>query len=96
MGEVRSVQRRLANDAHLLDAAEEDVGRREQGEVGMVVLVVVPTEERREPAAGVKLAGETARVVGLVLQRLELRLAESVVVGDVRAAEAPLDSEGRQ
>ena len=49
MGEVRSVERRLADDAHLLDAAEEDVGRREQGEVGVVVRVVVPAEERREP-----------------------------------------------
>src|SRR5665811_1274805 len=96
MGEVRGVQRRLADDAYLLDATEEDVGWREQGEIGVVVGVIVPAEERREPAAGMQLAGETARVVGLVLQRLELRLAEGVVVGHVRAAEAPLDSKRRQ
>ncbi len=62
----------LADDAYLLDAIEEDVGRGEQGEVGVVVGVIVPAEERREPAAGVQLAGEAARIVGLVLQRLEL------------------------
>ena len=96
MGGVRGVERGLADDAHLLDAAEEDVGRGEQGEVGVVVLVVVPAEEGREPAACVKLAGEATRVVRLVLQGLELRLAEGVVVGDVRAAEAPLDAKRRQ
>ena len=43
-----------------------------------------------------QFAGETARVVGSVLQRLELGLAEGVVVGHVGAAEAPLDSQRRQ
>lgn len=46
----------------------------------MVVGVIAPAEERRERAAGVQLADETAWVVGLILQRLELRLAEGVVV----------------
>src|SRR3954469_13240478 len=43
-----------------------------------------------------QLAGEAARVVGLVLQRFELGLAEGVVVGHVRAAEASLNSTRRQ
>jgi len=60
-----------------------DVGRREQGEVGVVVRVVVPAEERREPAAGVQFAGEAARVVGLVLQRLD---CDSLKLGHRRRA----------
>ena len=56
-----------------VDASEEDVGGREERKVGVVVLVVVPAEEWREPAARVELAGEATGVVGLVLQGLELR-----------------------
>ena len=41
VGEVRGIQRRLSDDAYLLYATEEDVGRREQGEVGVVVGVIV-------------------------------------------------------
>src|SRR6202142_1126473 len=91
---VRGVQRLLADDAHLLDPTEEDVGGGEKRESRVVVLVVVPPKERLEPAAGVQLASEPPRVVGLVLQGLELRLAERVVVRHVRAAEAALDTEG--
>ena len=49
------------------------------------MLVVVPAEKRLEPTTRVKQSGEEARVVGLVFERLELRFAKSVVVGDVRA-----------
>jgi hypothetical protein len=68
---VGSVQRRLPKDAHLLDTTEENVSRREQREVRVVVLVVVPPEEGLEPAAGVQLPTEAAGVVGLVLEGLE-------------------------
>ena len=42
---VRGIQRRLSYDAHLLDTAEEDIGRGEEREVRVVVRIVVPTEE---------------------------------------------------
>jgi hypothetical protein len=37
----------------------------------MLMVVVVPREERLKPTARVQHAGEQARVVGLVLQRLD-------------------------
>ena len=43
------------------------------------MLVVVPAEKGLEPTARVKQSGEESRVVRLVLERLELRLAEWVV-----------------
>jgi hypothetical protein len=44
----------------------------------------------------VEQAREEAGIVGLVLEGLEPRLAERVVVGDVRAAEALVDAERGQ
>src|SRR4051794_21349507 len=57
------------------------------------MLVIVPAEKGLEPTTRVKQGGEEARVVWLVLERLELRLTEGVVVRDVRSAEALVDSE---
>jgi len=88
---VSGIQRRLSCDAHLLDTAEEDIGRGEEREVRVVVRVVVPPEEWFEPAAGVQVPGEAPGVVRLVLQSLELRFTERVVVRDMWAAETPLD-----
>lgn len=65
----------------------EDVGGSEEGEAAVVVIVVVPPEEVLALAAGVQRPLEAARVVGLVIERLELALAEGVVVGDAGAAE---------
>ncbi len=62
----------------------------------MLMLVVVPAEEELEPATRVQHAREDARVVGLVLERLELRLAEGVVVGHVGSTEAMVDAERGQ
>ncbi len=49
----------------------------------MVVLVVVPGEERAADLAGVLERAEAVGEVGAVLEGLELRLRERVVVGDV-------------
>jgi len=59
----------------------------------MMMLVVVPTEKGLEPTARVKQSGEESRIVHLVFERLELRLAERVVIAEVRAAEALIDPE---
>jgi hypothetical protein len=48
---VRGVERRLAHGAHFLDASVEDIGRREECEAGVMVLVVVPAEELLQPPA---------------------------------------------
>ena len=47
---VRRVERRLAHGVHRRHAAEEHLGWREEREAGMLVLVVVPAEERAEPS----------------------------------------------
>ena len=75
----------LSDGADVLDAAVEDVGGREEGERGVVVLLVVPAEEVLQVAACMELGLESSGVVGLVLERLELCLAEGVVVRE-RAA----------
>lgn len=53
-------------------------------------------DRRRPPrvrAPRVEQAGDAARVVGLVLERLELGLAEGVVVGPVLVTDALADAE---
>ena len=65
-----------------------DVGGGVKAEPGVAMLVVVPTEEDLAvPPSGFD-RGEPVGEVGPVLQRLELRLAERVVVGDVRVGNA--------
>lgn len=84
---VPGVEGGLAHAVHVGDAAEEHLRGREQREPGVLMVVVVPREEGVEPAACVEYARESARVVGLVLEGFEMRLAEGVVVGDVRSTE---------
>lgn len=64
----------------------EDVGGCEERQARVMVLVVVPAKKVLQPRPGIELTGEASRVVRLVLERLKLRFAESVVVGDVGAA----------
>ena len=54
MDAVGGIERELAHGAHRIDATEEDVGRGEEGEAGVVMLVVVPAEEAGQPAATVE------------------------------------------
>ena len=90
---VRGVECGLACRRDLGDAAVEDVGRGEQGQARVVMVVVVPAEEVAEPGAAMERRVEAAGVVGLVLEGLELGLAVRVVVGDARAAKAARGAE---
>ena len=58
---------------------------REQADAAVMVLGVVPGKEALEKAACILDRAEARREVRAVLQRLELRLRERVVVGDVGA-----------
>lgn len=81
---VGGVEHALAGIEYGAGAAEVDVGRREESERLVMVLVVIPLEEGTVVRDGRADVVETAREVGTVLERLELRLGERVVVGDVR------------
>src|SRR5207244_11009089 len=67
--------------------------RREQPEPDVMMLVVVPGEEVAAEAAPVFERTETVREAGPVLEGLELRLGEWVVVRDVRPRVALGDAE---
>jgi len=71
-----------------LSATEVHVCGREQRDAAVVVLVVVPREESTAMNASMLDVREMRRKVRAVLERLELRLAEGVVVGDVGPREA--------
>ena len=58
------------------------------------MLVVVPTDELLHPGAAMFATSEAFGIVRLVLERLELCLAEGVVIGDVGATEAASDTQG--
>src|SRR5436190_23673113 len=93
MRAVRDVEGGLTYGSNLGDAAVEDIGRCEQGEPCVMVVVVVPGEEVAEPRTPVEKASEAARVVGLVLHGLEAGLREWVVVGHAWTAEAARGAE---
>ena len=85
MRAVRDVEGGLTYGSNLGDAAVEDIGRCEQGEPCVMVVVVVPGEEVAEPRTPVEKASEAARVVGLVLHGLEAGLRQGVrPEGEVR------------
>jgi hypothetical protein len=73
---VGRIERGLSDGGDFADTAVEDVGRREQGEPGVMVVVVAPAEEVAQPGAAVKFAGKAAGVVRLIHSGLESRLGE--------------------
>src|SRR5436190_6532922 len=77
----------------IFDASIEYIRGCEERKARMLMMVIIPGEEFLAPGSCVGKRGEALRVVGLVLERLELRLGEGVVVADVRPAEAPRDAE---
>src|SRR4028119_2188174 len=77
----------------LLGAIEVDICRCQQGDAGVPVLVVVPTEEASAEGSGLLQRGETVRERRAVLEGLELCLGERVVVAGMRAAVALGDIE---
>ncbi len=71
---VGGIERTLPNGSNVLDATIEDVFRREEGEPGVMVLVVVPAEELLEPATSVLDAAESTGVVGFGRPKLNQRV----------------------
>ena len=69
-----------------------DIIRGEHRDPGMAVLGVVPGEERPAEGDGGGNVFEAAREAGVILQGLELRLGEGVVVADLGAAQRAGDS----
>ena len=88
-----SSQRILAPRSDDVDATEEDVGRREEVESFVVMVVVVPPEEVDAPPSPMSRIAEATGIVGLVFQRMELRFGERVVIRDARARVAAVDAE---
>src|SRR5580658_1815409 len=93
---VGVVESDLAAGSDLFDAAVEYLGRSEERKSRMLVMVIIPGEELLTPSSRMGERSEPLRIVGLVLQRLELRLGEGVVVADVRTAEAAHDADGSE
>src|SRR5450759_2649614 len=76
----------MAGIEDLLGPAVVHLGRSQIGDAGMVVLVVVPGEEPLAEEAPLLDRAEAAGELRAVLQGLELRLREGVVVGHVGPA----------
>src|SRR5512134_2015588 len=74
VGEIRAIERALADMREFQMTPGIHVGRREEADAFVAVLVVVPVEERAAPGLGVVVAGELAGELRAVLERLELRL----------------------
>src|SRR5690242_20144920 len=71
----------------------EYVGRSEQRQGGVLMMIVVPVEELSTPGTCLLEVAEAPREVGLVLQRLELCLREGVVVGHARSTVTGINTE---
>ena len=56
------------------------VGRGQQGQTGVVMLLAAPLEEVFTPLAGIRQRAETVRVSRTVLERAELRLRVRVII----------------
>ena len=74
----------LRNDLRSLSVM--DIGRSQQIQAGMVMLVVIPGEELLAEPAGIFNRAESIRIIGAVLQSSEVGLGERIVIGDVRPA----------
>src|SRR6266508_602417 len=96
MGGVGAVQDHGAGVDDLLGAAVVHVGRGQQRDPRVVVLVVVPAEEVLAEAAGVLDRAEPLREGGMLLQRLELAFRVRVVVGHVGAGVGLGDAQAGQ
>lgn len=93
---VVRIQRLLPHAVDLIDFAQEQVGRREQGDALVRSMVVVVLHETPRPASGMLVILEAAGIVRRVLEGLELALAEGVVVAGARSRMAALDTQAAQ
>src|SRR5260221_9904007 len=62
----------------------------------MLMMIIIPTEKLLAPPPSMSGRGKAVWVVRLVLERLELRLRERVVVADARPTEATFDTQGTE
>ena len=72
---------------HALGSMVMDIVRGEHRDPAMAMLDVVPREERSAEGDGGGDVVEAPREAGVILQGLELRLGERVVVGHLGAAQ---------
>src|SRR5450830_1723596 len=86
----------MAGIENLLGPAVMDLGRSQISDAGVVVLVVVPGEEPLAEDAPLLDRAEAAGELRAVLQGLELRLRDGVVVGHVGPAVGLFDTQVRQ
>jgi hypothetical protein len=84
MGRIRRGEHGGALGHALLGQAEVHIVGREQPEAAMVMLGVVPGEEDVPVGPGVWERAKPLRERGPILQRLELRFRERIVVGQVQ------------
>ena len=78
---------------HALGSMMMNVVRGEHRDAAMAMLGVVPREERSAEGDGGGDVVEATREAGMVLQGLELRLRERVVIGHLGAAQRARDPE---
>ncbi len=83
----------LSPGEHRVGSAMVDIIGGQHGDAAMAVFGVVPREERPAKSDGRVDAGETAGESRVVLQGLELRLGERIVIGDLGAAQRARDPE---
>ena len=86
MGKEGTIENGLAFGDELSSLTIMDGCRCQQGQPGMMVLVVVPGEEVLAEAAGILNGTEAVRVTGPVLHGFEVRFRERVVVRNMRPA----------
>jgi hypothetical protein len=84
MGRIGGVEPALARGQDLVHEAAVDGARREHRDATVMVLVVVPAGEQAKERPPILDRGEAAREERAVLQRLELRLREGIVVRGAR------------
>jgi hypothetical protein len=82
--------------ADLIRLTVVEHGRGEQTDAGVVMLVVVPSEEATAEGQGVLVALEAVREFGNVLEGFELAFGERVVIGHVGPAVGFGDTQGAE
>ena len=84
--QIRSLQDLLPLIQHGLGASEMNIGRREEADGTVVMLIVVPAEESSRPSPGIHLTAEAVRIIRAIFQRFELCFRIRVIIADMRSA----------
>ena len=96
VGGVGGLEDDLASLADLIRLTVVEHGRGEQADAGVVVVVVVPSEEATAEAQGVLVALEAVREFGNVFEGFELAFGERVVIGHMGPAVGFGDAQGAE